>query len=164
MQKIIRIDDANPQYLTALKADCYVLYCALNDDFCRDFIEQGIKKDKIVLFYGEDAVERCVSLKADGVIVDLGADNLEEKVQLLRQTLGQGKYIGLVTRNRKHESMLVSEAEPDFVVFKVWKDGFDKVKELTDWYNEFFLIQSAAWIIDDDIAVGELNTDFVIQA
>ena len=35
--------------------------------------------------------------------------------------------------------MIVSEAEPDFVVFKVWKDGFESVRELTDWYNDFFL-------------------------
>ena len=60
--------------------------------------------------------------------------------------------------------MIVSEAEPDFVVFKVWKDGFESVRELTDWYNDFFLIQSAAWIMEDGVPTEELRTDFVITA
>ena len=85
-------------------------------------------------------------------------------MKLLRENLGKGKYIGLITRNRKHESMLVSEVEPDFVVFRVWKDGFDKVKELTDWYQDFFLIQSAAWVMEDGVPVEDLCTDFIIES
>ena len=72
---------------------------------------------------------------ADGVILDLGAEGLKEKMA----------------------------AEPDFVVFKVWKEGFESVRELTDWYNDFFLIQSAAWIMEDGVPTEELRTDFVIK-
>lgn len=160
MQKIIRIDEPNEAILGDMSAECYVLNSALTDDFCKRFIEKA--SDKVVLFYGDKAEEKSKVLNADGVIVDFGADDLKEKMAQLRKTLGKGKYIGLFTRSRRHESMLVSEVEPDFVVFKVYKDGFDKLKELTDWYQEFFLIQSAAWTMEDDVPIDELNTDFVI--
>jgi len=160
MQKIIRIDEPNETILSDMSAECYVLNSALADDFCKRFIEKA--SDKVVLFYGDKAEEKSKVLNADGVIVDFGADDLKEKMAQLRKTLGKGKYVGLFTRNRRHESMLVSEVEPDFVVFKVYKDGFDKVKELTDWYQEFFLIQSAAWIMEDGVPIDELKTDFVI--
>lgn len=160
MQKIIRIDEPNEAVLGDLSADCYVLNAELGVVFSEKFIAQAA--DKIVLFYGEKAVEMCQSLGADGVIADLGAEDLKEKMFQLRKTLGKNKYIGLFTRSRRHESMLVSEVEPDFVVFKIYKDGFAKLKELTDWYQEFFLIQSAAWVMDDGVSIGALNTDFVV--
>lgn len=160
MQKIIRIDEPNEVVWEAMSAECYMLNAALDEGFCKRFIEKA--HDKVVLFYGDNAVDACKKFGADGVVVDLGADDLKEKMSVLHKELGKGKYIGLITRNRRHESMLVSEAEPDFVVFKVWKDGFDKVKELTDWYQEFFLIQSVAWIMEDDVPIEALNTDFAV--
>ena len=163
MQKIIRIDEKVDFDLKAKQADCFVLATELAQDFCLYFSKKAQEFDKIVLFYGENAVKCCINFGAEGVVLDLGADELQEKMADLRKELGKEKYIGLFTRNRKHESMIVSEAEPDFVVFKVWKDGFDKVKELTDWYNDFFLIQSAAWLMDEDVDVESLRTDFVIM-
>lgn len=165
MQKIIyRIDVPVADLLKKTEAECYVLNAALDEKYCREVISEAENKDKIILFYGENAVEVCKKYGADGVIVDLGAENLKEQMENLRKTLGKGKFIGLFTRNRKHESMLVSEVEPDFVVFKVWKDGFDNVKNLTDWYQEFFLIQSAAWLTEENIKQEELKTDFIINA
>ena len=161
MQKIIRVDEkTDPDFED--EAECYALAVELGEDFCRSFIRHAQMSDKIVLLYGENAAELCLNYEADGVVLDLGADELQEKMSALRKKLGKRKYIGLFARNRKHESMVVSEVEPDFVVFRVWKDGFDRVKELTDWYNDFFLIQSAAWLMDDDVDVSTLNTDFVI--
>ena len=58
--------------------------------------------------------------------------------------------------------MLVSECEPDFVAFKVWRDGIEQTRELLEWYNEFFLIQSAAQIEDDEVNIAKLTADFVI--
>lgn len=163
MQKIIyRIDVENDDLLKDLDAECYVLNSGLKEDFCRKFILSATEKEKIVLFYGDDAVMVCKKYNADGVIVDFGADDLKEKMATLRQEIGKDKFVGLFTRGRRHESMLVSEAEPDFIVFKVWKDGFSQIKELTDWYADFFLIQSAAWVVDDDAPINELCTDFII--
>jgi len=164
MQKIIyRIDEANETYLNDLGAECYVLNTMLDASFCKDFICKSAKNEKIVLFYGENAVSCCQKYGADGVVVDLGDEKLKEKVGLLRKELGKDKFIGLFTRNRRHESMIVSEVEPDFIIFKIWKDGFAQLKELTDWYADFFLIQSAAWLMDENVDFEQLNTDFVIK-
>jgi hypothetical protein len=58
--------------------------------------------------------------------------------------------------------MIVSENEPDFVIFKVWHDGQDKTIELAKWYNEFFLLQMAIMPQDDDIAFEEYLADIMI--
>lgn len=165
MQKIIyRIEEENTAFLNKFDEECYVLNAALSKDFCLKFIAAAAKADKIVLFYGENVVDICLGYGGDGVIVDLGDKNLKEQMTALRKKLGKGKFIGLFTRNRRHESMLVSEVEPDFVIFKVWHDGFENIKELTDWYQEFFLIQSAAWLVDDDMPEADtLQTDFIIK-
>lgn len=164
MQKIIyRIDAVIPDLLDKSDAECYILNDGLDESYCRQVIDRAAVSDKIILFYGENAVDVCKKYGADGVVVDLGAEKLKEQTENLRKTLGKGKFIGLITRNRKHESMLVSEVEPDFVIFKVWKDGFENVKNLTDWYQEFFLIQSAAWLMEDGVDDKMLKTDFIIK-
>lgn len=164
MQKnIVRVDAVDSEILENLSEECYVLDTALEEAFCRAFVEKACVEERIVLFYGENAIKKAKKFGADGVILDLGAEGLKEKMATVRKELGKGGIVGLFTRNRRHESMLVSEAEPDFVIFKVWKDGFAGVKELTGWYADFFLIQSAAWVMEEGVEVAELRTDFVIK-
>ncbi len=165
MQKIIvKVDEVCPALLDGKLAEqCYVVSTEVDEDYCRRLAEKTAAEDKLMLLYGENAVVRARTLGADGVVLDLGAEGLKEKIAAVRRALGKNGVVGLVTRNRRHESMIVSEAEPDFVVFRVWKEGFDKIKELTDWYNDFFLIQSAAWIMEEGVPAEELRTDFVIK-
>lgn len=165
MQKfIVRVESEEKRFSDKMEGECYALNAALDEEYCREFVEKAAAESRIVLFYGEGAVKTAVHLGADGVILDLGAEGLKEKMAAVRKELGKSGVVGLFTRNRRHESMIVSEAEPDFVVFKVWKDGFESVRELIDWYNDFFLIQSAAWTMEDGVPVEELRTDFVITA
>lgn len=165
MQKfIIRVENEEKRFLDKMDGECYALNAVLGEEYCREFVEKTAAENRIALFYGEGAVQAARRFGADGVILDLGAEDVKEKVQALRKELGKGGVVGLFTRNRRHESMIVSEAEPDFVVFKVWKDGFESVKELTDWYNDFFLIQSAVWIMESGVDLAMLKTDFVITA
>ena len=164
MQKfIVRVESEEKRFSDKMEGECYALNAALDEEYCREFVENAAAESRIVLFYGEGAVKTAVHLGADGVILDLGVEGLKEKMAAVRKELGKSGVVGLFTRNRRHESMIVSEAEPDFVVFKVWKDGFESVRELTDWYNDFFLIQSAAWIMEDGVPTEELRTDFVIK-
>ncbi|MBR1372944.1 hypothetical protein IJ556_00650 [bacterium] len=164
MQKIIRIERALSHFDENLTEDCYALADTLETDFCRKFIDCAAHSDKIVLFYGHNAEQCCLNYQADGVILDFGDENLVEKMSELRQKLGKNKFVGLFSRNRKHEAMLVSEAEPDFVVFKVWKDGAAHTKELIDWYTTFFLIQCAAWLVDDGVEESVYErADFVVR-
>lgn len=164
MQKnIVRIDEKDDKILENMSEECYVLNVALEEEFCRKFVEKAAREERIVLFYGEDAVKVAKRFGADGVVLDLGAEDVKDKLLAVRKELGKGGIVGLFTRNRRHESMVVSEAEPDFVIFKVWRDGFLQVKELTDWYADFFLIQSAAWVMEDGVPFEELRTDCVIR-
>lgn len=164
MQKnIVLIENCNEKIIDDLSEECYILSTLLSDDFCVKFINRANVEQKIVLFYGDNAVDFAKKYDADGVVVDLGAEKLKEKMQNLRKSIGKGKFVGLFTRNRRHESMIVSEVEPDFIIFKIWKDGFENVKELTDWYNDFFVIQSAVWPMEKDISLSEIKTDFVIK-
>lgn len=164
MQKfIVRVESEEKRFSDKMEGECYALNAALDEEYCREFVEKAAAESRIVLFYEEGAVKTAVHLGADGVILDLGVEGLKEKMAAVRKELGKSGVVGLFTRNRRHESMIVSEAEPDFVVFKVWKDGFESVRELTDWYNDFFLIQSAAWIMEDGVPSEELRTDFVIK-
>lgn len=164
MQKnIIRVDEENGAILENMSEECYVLNAALGEDFCRKFMTQAAKEERIVLFYGDNAIAAAKAFGADGVILDLGAEEVKDKLAAVRKELGKGGIVGLFTRNRRHESMLVSEAEPDFVIFKVWKDGFEGVKALTDWYADFFLVQSAAWVMEEGVDTVALRTDFVIE-
>lgn len=164
MQKIItKIDKVDNKLFDNLSGECFVIDASLDDEFCRKFVEKCAIEDRVVLFYGQNAINVSKKNDADGVVLDLGAEGLKDKIIEIRKILGKDKYVGLFTRNRKHESMLVSEVEPDFVVFKVWKDGFEGVKNLTDWYQDFFLIQSVAWLVDEDIDIKSLKTDFIVM-
>lgn len=164
MQKnIVRVDEKDDKILGNMSEECYVLNVALEEEFCRKFVEKAAREERIVLFYGDDAVKTAKRFGADGVVLDLGAEEVKDKLLAVRKELGKGGIVGLFTRNRRHESMVVSEAEPDFVIFKVWKDGFLQVKELTDWYADFFLIQSAAWVMEDGVPFEELRVDCVIR-
>ncbi len=164
MQKnIVRVDEINEKILENMGEECYVLNAALDEACCRIFIAKAAEGEKLVLFYGDNAVAAAKAYGADGVILDLGAEDVKDKLGNVRKELGKGSIVGLFTRNRRHESMLVSEAEPDFVVFKVWNDGIESVKELTDWYADFFLIQSAAWVMEEEVDTSALRTDFVIK-
>ena len=151
MQKfIVRVESEEKRFSDKMEGECYALNAALDEEYCREFVEKA-------------AAESGGAFGSGRGILDLGAEGLKEKMAAVRKELGKSGVVGLFTRNWRHESMIVSEAEPDFVAFKVWKDGFESVRELTDWYNDFFLIQSAAWTMEDGVPVEELRTDFVIK-
>ena len=164
MQKnITYISSANLNHLKNLNDECYILDSTLEESFCRDFIISAQKKDIIVLFHGKQAIENVKKHGADGIICELEDKSLKLQMENLRKTLGKNSIIGLISRNRRHEAMLISELEPDFIIFKIWKDGIEKTKELLEWYADFFLIQSAGWIIDEDINISDLKADFIIK-
>lgn len=160
MQKfIINITDENLSLLDDSNAECFILNSNLSRNFIKQFAQKAKEKDKLVLTEQE---ELCSENNLDGVILDLSkSENIEADYKNLTRNL-KNKIIGAICRNRRHEAMLLSECEPDFIIFKAWKDGAEKVIELTQWYNEFFLIQSALLPVDKDIDIANFKTDFVI--
>ena len=110
---------------------------------------------------GEDALSLYKISEADGVILDLSKSaNPKKEIKEFKKN-NKDALLGIITRNRRHESMLISEEEPDFIIFKFWKDGFDENLALLEWYNEFFLIQNAVLPVED-IDLQKIKSDFLI--
>ena len=159
MQKfIIIITQADFDLLTHAELECFILSANLPADFINKFTARARTENKIIL---TQTAEDCLKFGLDGVLLDLSkSENLAADFK--KETSGlKNKFTGIICRNRRHEAMLASECEPDFVAFKVWTDGQEKIRDLTDWYNEFFLIQSAL-IPQDEVDFLSFKTDFVI--
>lgn len=159
MQKIIlKLTRENLNVLDDERFECFVLAQGLGTNFKKEFASKAAKKGKLTL--GESLAD-CNTFCLDGVVIDLSkSEHIAHDYKELTKDLKR-KIVGTITRNRRHEAMLVSECEPDFVVFRAWQDGAEKVKELTSWYNEMFLIQSAL-LPQEDVDYAAFETDFVI--
>ena len=159
MQKfIIHITEQNYELLNRDNLECFVLDSDLPDSFKADFIKKAKQQQKLVLAFDAKTVS---DFNADGIVIDLSkSDNVSADYKNLTQGL-KNKFVGAICRNRRHEAMLVGECEPDFVIFRAWVDGQEKVQELTSWFNEMFLLQSALLPVED-VNFADFATDFVI--
>ena len=163
MQKILlKIDKPDFTLLNCSQIECFILSSKLEKSFISKFQELASSNDKIVLIEGDNSVDLCQELNLDGIIIDLSkSESLTKDLKYIKQTL-KDKIIGVIPRLRKHETMVVAELEPDFIIFKAWKDGFDNIKALIDWYMEFFLIQSATYLEENIGSLENLSSDMVI--
>ena len=159
---IINITQENFKPLENDDFGCFILPQALSESFKKDFIEKARKEEKLCLLFGDNAVEEYAKINADGVVFDLSKEEKPQKILKDFQQKNPKALVGAISRNRRHEAMLISECEPDFIIFKVWADGLEKSKELLEWYNEFFLIQSAIMPMDSCPTDG-LPADFIIK-
>ena len=164
MQKfIVKITSEQTTLLSDSQIGCFLLDSQASESFNREFAEQAKLKGKLVLVYGEQAPQICKKLSLDGVVVDLSKNEKPKaEFQYLRNFLGKDSIIGAITRNRRHEAMVISENEPDFVIFQAWQEGIEQVKELVSWYNELFLIQSAVVFRDENMNYGQFDCDIAI--
>ena len=159
---IVKITGQNFDIVQDSKAECLILPTNFSDDFISEYLRKAAASNKIVLLTGTDSVLKCHRFEADGVLLDLSSsDKIKSEIMAAKDIL-KDKYIGVISRNRRHEAMIVSEQEPDFVVFRAWQDGIEKVKELVNWYSELFLIQSAVECEDEDIKFNEFEADIAI--
>ena len=161
MQKfIINITQQNFDCLEDTVLECFILSKNLPAFFVSAFADKAKAAGKLVL---TDDAEFCCLNRLDGVVADFSkSENIAADFETLKQNLA-GKFIGLICRNRRHEAMLVSECEPDFVIFKAFRDGAENIKALTAWYNEMFLLQSALLLCEDGVDFENFATDFVIM-
>ena len=159
MQKfIIHITEKSFELLKNEQLECFIINSDLPDSFKAEFAKIAKENQKLVLSYEP---ETTIKFNLDGVVLDLSkSENIGADYKNLTQGL-KGKFIGAICRNRRHEAMLVGECEPDFVVFRAWTDGQEKVRELTTWFDEMFLLQSALLPVED-VDYGTFKTDFVI--
>ena len=158
---IVRITQENTNLINRAELGCFILADTISPQFAAKFTESAQKAGKLVLTEGPNAVELYQNFGADGLILDTSKEANPAKVIKAVQKQTQKAVLGVISRNRRHEAMLVSECEPDFVIFKFWKDGLEANKELLEWYGELFLIQNAAQI-EEDFDFSALPADFVI--
>ena len=164
MQKfIIRVTEENTSLIGDSAAECFLLDSAMDKEFNRRFAAEANQAGKLVLSGGEQGAELCKELELDGVIADMSKNEKPKaEFQFLRNFLGKNAVIGAITRNRRHEAMVISEFEPDFLIFQGWNDGIDQVRELVAWYNELFLIQSAVLCREENVGFQSFDCDIVI--
>ena len=163
MQKfIVDLTNEDITLIADNQLECFVVDSSLGEDNIRMLQQEVVKYNKILLIKGIDACVACNKLDCDGVLVDLSAsEHCAKDVNFARKQIGN-KILGVVSRNRRHEAMLISECEPDFVVFKAWEQGIDKVKELVSWYNEMFLIQSSVILEESIEDIKDFDCDIII--
>ena len=159
---IINITQENFSLLENENFGCFILPQNLTDEFKNKFVAEAHKKGKIGLISGENAAEEYLKSGADGIILDLSKEENPQKPLEDFQKKNPHALLGVISRNRRHEAMLISECEPDFIIFKLWNDGYEKTKELLDWYGEFFLIQYAVMPVDFK-KTDEIKADFIIK-
>ncbi len=141
---------------------CYLLNSDIENELLHRLVHQISSVGKISLLYGGKSLNLFSSTTADGILVDLSkSNNIKKDILRIREQLKDG-ILGAICRNRRHEAMLVSENEPDFIVFKIWSDGADKTLELAKWYNEFFLLQMAIAPQDKEVNFEQYPADIVI--
>ena len=158
---IVRITQENDRLIYGERIGCFILSAKVGADFAGNFVRKAHEAGKLVLTEGENAAENYRLYQADGLIADVSKEATPQKI--LKQIMAQvkGAVIGVICRNRRHEAMLVSECEPDFVIFKVWCDGLETNRELLKWYSDLFLIQCAAQV-EEDLDYKGLPADFII--
>lgn len=156
---IINITQENFALLKNKEIGCFILANTLSEDFRTEFIAKAKAAEKLCLLLS-DGKEFSLN-NADGVVFDLSKEDAPQKILKNFKLKNPRLITGAISRNRRHEAMLISECEPEFVIFNVWNDGFDKCRELLEWYNEFFLIQSAVWP-REKCDYTSLAADFVI--
>lgn len=162
MQKIIlKVTKESLSPLENGDVECFILSSSLSESFIQSFFEKANEVEKMVLLEGDGAVDSCVKLGLDGVLVDLSkSEDIKKDISAIKGKIGNS-VLGVITRMRKHEAMIVSENEPDFVVFKVWEDGIENVKELVNWYYEFFILQSAIYL-QEKVDIEGFSVDLLI--
>ena len=156
---ILKINQTSDKIYDDEKICCYVAESSLP----LEFIKKIAAKGKMVLLSGGDAVSICKDSDFDGVLVEISTTQpIKAQINKIRSQLGSQKALGVIIPARRHEAMLASEAEPEFVAFRFLASEKEKAVDIIKWYNELFLIQSAV-----DLSLGlqqlpELDCDFMI--
>ena len=158
---IINITQENFDLLQHKDFACFLLSDSLSETFLAEFINQTKAKEKLCLIYGKKAPEIYEKYLPDGVVFDLSHEEKPQKILKEFKTKNPKALIGAISRNRRHETMLISECEPEFIIFRLWNDGIDKSLELLEWYGEFFLIQYAVWP-QEPFDFSKVSADFII--
>ncbi len=164
MQKfIVTLSNEDSALIDNTNIECFAADSSLPDVIWDEFKMKAAAAGKLLLAFGDGALDACRKWNLDGIIFDASkSEHIAKDINYIRRQT-DGKALGVISRNRRHEAMLISECEPDFVIFQAWNDGLDKVQELVSWYNEMFLLQSAVVLREKIDNIANFDCDIVIM-
>lgn len=152
---IIKIGHDDKELINNQDICCYIV----SKDSAPDVFEKAKNSDKLVL---TEDMDFCEGKALDGVIINHQIDEKFPKYMKTLQKKTAKKFLGIVCPLRRHEAMIASEAEPDFVIFDTKDSLSEEECNVLQWYAELFLIQSAI-IYNPKVDENLLNiADFVI--
>ncbi len=155
-QVILYIEKSADKIIVSDAISCYVV----NSDLPQSKIKEAQSQDKMVLSFGPKALDVCFKYNLDGIIKEIDPSKpVKPQLKPLREKL-KHKTFGVIIPPRRHEAMLASEIEPEFIAFKPFKAEQDR--EIIDWYNDLFLIPSV-WVAEDEAKQTSIpDVDFVM--
>lgn len=156
---ILKINSTTDKIHTSEDICCYLINSGLPSSFIKDLAGCG----KMLLLIGDNAAQKCKEYDADGIVVEIDPTQpLKVQVNKPREMIGPKKVCGVIVPAHRHEAMLAAETEPDFVAFKFAPEETAKAAEIIAWYNDLFLIQSAADLSSGLQNIADIDIDFMI--
>lgn len=152
---IIKIEEKDTDFINNDDICCYIA----DEKSNKKVLAAAKASDKLVLGANIDFTG---NEELDGVMIRHPVDEKFAKFIKPLQKQLKNKFIGIYCNPSRHEAMIASEAEPDFVAFDVREENEAEALEVMSWYAELFLIQSAVTYFEK-IDEKMLNfADFVI--
>ncbi|MBX2805111.1 MAG: thiamine phosphate synthase [Hyphomicrobiales bacterium] len=100
-----------------------------------DALVACMKRQEIAVLF-EDNTALATRLKADGVHLNDGVDNIEQ----VRESLGEDAYIGVASPMSRHDAISLGEAGVSYVAFGGGNGAaavdFDALAEITQWWGD----------------------------
>ncbi len=153
---ILKINQNNDVIAKGDNISCYIADSSLDKAKFSEITATG----KMVLAQGEKAEDCCKMYNLDGVVVEIDATKpVKAQLKPWREKF-KNKTLGAVIPPRRHEAMLASEVEPEFVAFKLNEAEDDE--SLIEWYNELFVLPSAVLFKGKTPPLEQIKSDFVI--
>ncbi len=133
---IIKIEEKDTDFINNDDICCYIA----DEKSAKKVLALAKASDKLVL--GAN-IDFCNAEDLDGVMIRHEVDEKFAKFIKPIQKQFKNKFMGIYCNPSRHEAMIASEAEPDFVAFDVNEKNAAEALEVMSWYAELFLIQSA---------------------
>ena len=157
-QIILKINNEKDKIYEADDICCYIASTSLSNSI----LDKIIKTNKLLLWQGEKAEDK-IENTGNGIVISTNSrEPIKAQLKSIRKQLKRPKILGAIIEPSRHEAMLASEIEPEFVAIRIRQENIAKAKEIIAWYNELFLIQIAADMSEYKGSKDDFDVDFVI--
>ncbi len=157
-QIILKINNKNDKIYEDDNICCYIVDTSISDDV----INKIIKTNKLLLWQGVNAEDKLKNL-GNGIVITTDTQKpIKPQLKPFRDKLKKNKILGAIIEPSRHEVMLASETEPEFIALRIREESLSQTKDLIAWYNDLFLIQIAADMSEYKGNTKDFEVDFII--